>query len=121
VVLPFPKKLLSTEASFDPSHSQSISSRSSDSRIKLLTIPPPAHALVVTVTCPKNMYFSELMVGASPAALITNSAPLAPYDICPFTIDQSELAPCVKSVVRVVPNAGSDGHEATDGKHYLTR
>jgi hypothetical protein len=89
--------------------------------MKLLTIPPPAHALVVTVTRPKNIYFSELMVGASPAALITNSAPLAPYDICPFTIDQSEPAPCVKSVVRVVPNAGSGGHEAIDGKLYLTR
>jgi hypothetical protein len=74
----FAEEITSTEASFDPSHSQSISSRSSDSRMKLLTIPPPAHALVVTVTCPKNMYFSKLIVGASPTALITNSAPLAP-------------------------------------------
>jgi hypothetical protein len=46
---------------------------------------------------------------------------LAPYDIAPFTIDQSELAPCVKSVVRVVPNAGSGGHEATNGKQYFTQ
>lgn len=110
-MLPFPKKLLSTDVSVDPNHSQSISSRSSDSRMKLLTIPVPGAAFVTTSTFPKNMYFSLLIVGASVATLIVNSAPFAPYDILvPSANDQSELAPVVKSVFRVVPRAGSEGH-----------
>jgi hypothetical protein len=42
---------------------------------------------------------------------MVNSAPFDPYDkVVPAANDQSELAPAVKSVVRVVPRAGSDGH-----------
>jgi hypothetical protein len=75
VVLPLPKKLLSTEESVLPSHSQSISSRSSDSRMKLLMMPVPGAALVVTETLPKKIYLEELMVGASVAVLMTKLAP----------------------------------------------
>jgi len=60
-----PKKLLSTEVSVEPSHSQSISSKSSDSRMKLLTVPVPGEAFMVTETLPKKMYFLVLTVGAS--------------------------------------------------------
>jgi hypothetical protein len=115
-VLPLPKKLLSTEESVEPNHSQSISSRSSDNRMKLLTIPVPGAACVVTVTFPKNMYLLLLIVGASVAVLIVNSAPFDPYEIVvPASSDQSELAPFVKSVVMVVASAGSEGQEAVDG------
>ena len=52
------------------------------------------------------------MVGALVEVLMTNSAPSLPYDIVvPSARDQSELAPFVKSVVRVVPRASSAGHE----------
>lgn len=61
-----------------PSHSQSISSRSSDSITKEETIPVPAAACVVTLTLPKNIYHAELMVGACVSEVIMNSAPLVP-------------------------------------------
>lgn len=109
MVLPLPKKLLSTEVSVAPSHSQSISSRSSDSRIKLLTMPTPGLALVVTDTFPNMMYLALLMVGAS-VDLMMNSAPSDPYCIVvPCARVQSLLAPAVKSVVRVVPKPASAG------------
>ena len=62
----------------EPSHSQSISSRSSDSRMKELTIPVPGDAFKKTSTWPKNMYFSLLIVGAEAEVEILNSAPLVP-------------------------------------------
>ena len=98
----------------EPNHSQSISSKSSDSRIKLLTIPVPGAAFVVTETLPKKMYFVLLIVGASVDVLIVNSAPLDPYEsVVPSASDQSELAD-VKSVYWVPPSAGSEGQEALD-------
>ena len=55
------------------------------------------------------------MVGASFGALIVNSAPFAPYDrVVPVSNVQNELAPAVKSVVMVVPKAGSAGHDAIE-------
>jgi hypothetical protein len=114
-VLPFPKKLLSTEESVEPSHSQSISSRSSDSRMKLETIPTPGAASSSTSTLPKKMYFSLLIVGASVAVLMVKMAPFAPYvNVVPSARDQNESAPLVKSVVIVVPRAGSVGQEARE-------
>ena len=75
------------------------------------------------------------MVGASVGPLIVNSAPFAPYDrVVPVANDQNELAPAVKSVVMVVPKAGSEGHVAIEktsqnhievrwgeGAYYLTK
>jgi hypothetical protein len=56
------------------------------------------------------MYFWEEIVGASCFSVMLNSAPSAPYVIeVPSAYAQSELLPFVKSVVRVVPNAGSAG------------
>lgn len=79
--------------------------------MKLLTIPVPGAALIFASTRPKKIYLSLEMVGASVGVLITNSAPFAPYDsVVPSARVQSGLAPVVKSVVRVVPRAGSEGH-----------
>lgn len=78
--------------------------------MKLLTIPVPGADRIFASTLPKKMYFSLEIVGASVAVLITNSAPFAPYDnVVPAANDQSELAPVVQSVTRVVPRAGSEG------------
>ena len=110
--MPFPKKLLSTDESVEPNHSQSISSRSSDSRMKLLTMPVPGAAFAVTETLPKKMYLLLLMVGALVAVLMVNSAPLDPYErVVPASSVQSELS-FVKSVYRVPPSAASEGQEA---------
>ena len=90
--------------------------------MKLLTIPVPGADLTVASTFPKKMYLSLEMVGASPALLIVNSAPFEPYDkVVPSAKDQSELAPVVQSVERVVPRAGSEGHVATPKSEQLQR
>ena len=102
--MPFPKKLDSTEVSVPPSHSQSISSRSSDSRMKELTIPTPAEAFMTTSTCPNMMYSELLIVGALVEALIWNSAPEVPYTrVVPSASVHRSEAPLVKSVKAVFP------------------
>ena len=75
VVFPLPKKLDSTELSVEPSHSQSISSRSSDSRMKELTMPVPGDAFRKTSTWPNMIYFEDWIVGASVATFMLNWAP----------------------------------------------
>lgn len=108
---PFPKKLVWTLKLSEPNHSQSISSRSSDSRMKELTIPVPGDALTLAVTFPKKIYFSDSMVGASFLAVMENSAPFVPYVIdVPSASCQKSSLPLVKSVLCVVPKAGSAGH-----------
>ena len=90
---------------------QSISSKSLDSITKLLTIPVPAAAFKNTSTLPKKMYLLEMMVRASPAEVMINSAPSSPYVISvPDSSENSELAPWVKSTVVVLPKAASLGH-----------
>ena len=75
-MFPFPKKLLSTEVSVEPSHSQSISSRSSDSRMNEDTMPVPGEALTFVVTLPNIIYLVVLTVGAPVFASILKVAPL---------------------------------------------
>jgi len=115
VVLPLPKKLLSTEVSVEPSHSQSISSRSSDSRIKLETIPVPEAAFIVAVTFPNIIYLVALTVGAPVFESIKKAAPLVlSYDsVVPSAYDHPLGASVplteVKSVEKVVPRPASEG------------
>ncbi len=62
---PLLKKLVWTWVASPPSHSQSISSRSSDCRVKLVATPTPREAWSLTSTRPKKMYPLLVMVGAS--------------------------------------------------------
>lgn len=59
-----------------PSHSQSISSKSSDSKMKLETIPVPGEAFTTAVTFPNMIYLLVLIVGAPVLVVITKLAPL---------------------------------------------
>ena len=82
--------------------------------MKLLIMPVPGADLISAEILPKNIYFAELIVGASLACLITKLAPLLLYDIVvPSARVQSLLAPLVKSVVNCPPRAGSAGQAAS--------
>jgi hypothetical protein len=60
-------------------HTQSISSKSSDSITKELTTPVPFAALMVISVFPKKMYLVEVIVLARPSEVMINSAPSVPY------------------------------------------
>ena len=118
-MLPFPKKLVWTDESISPIHSRSISSRSSDWRMTLLMMPLPGAALTMALILPKNMYFAELMVGACLGWLMTKLAPFSLWvTVVPSSSVQSSVTPCVKSVVIVLPSAGSRG-QATGLSEFL--
>ena len=92
--------LLCTFPGCPPSHSQSTSSRSSLSRMALLTTPLPGAAFITKLTLPKKMYQFDWIVGASPALLMVNSAPFDVYFTSPaVTFQFSSSAPVVKSWV----------------------
>jgi hypothetical protein len=63
----------------------------------------PGAALIWKLTLPKKIYHFDCIVGASPAFLIVNSAPLDVYEISPAVTFQfsSSAPPVVKSWVYV--------------------
>lgn len=67
-------------------HTQSISSRSSDSMTILLTMPVPGAILMTTSALPKKKFHGVWMVGESPCPLMVNSAPLGPVLTVPAVI-----------------------------------
>lgn len=76
----------------------------------LLTMPDPGAVLTTAVILPKKIYFDELIVGAWPTLLITNSAPSSLCESLVLSARiQSLVRSFVKSVVRVFPRAGSRG------------
>lgn len=83
-----------------PSHSQSISSRSSDWSTKLVTTPTPRAARTVTSTWPKKMYWLDEIVGASVSLLMEKTAPrpLSYLRLVPSAGLKKALAPLVKSI-----------------------
>ncbi len=84
--------------------------------MKALTIPVPGEAFIFASTLPKKMYFVVPIVGASFFLLMVNSAPFGPYlRVVPSASSQFAVsAPFFQSVVRVVPNAGSEGQAAEE-------
>ncbi len=108
VVNPLPKKLVCTVLPSYPSHSKSISSRSSDCSIALLTIPTPGAAFNTNSTCPNMMYHLDAMSGASPDPATVKEAPFESYVGVPWAVKESDC-PAVKSILTDLPSAVSGG------------
>jgi len=120
-------------------HTQSISSRSSDSNTIEVTMPRPGAAFIVTSTFPKKMYFLLLMRGAwlslvmvkiapLPSMLRGESLPITPSSgfqrsLNPLSLRQpSPAATEAKSTVcswRHFPKAGSGAHSTRKKRFWL--
>lgn len=75
-----------------------------------LTTPVPFAALIVISVLPKKMYLVEMMVLARPSDVMMNSAPSVPYVmLVPDSAEKYSLSPAVKSIMTVLPRAGSLG------------